>query len=307
MSFTLVAPTFFKSPRSGLSTHYVLLKPNTQLIQHVVLFCYGSGGRSVDLNRFQNFVASHASLTMLCIDRWAQGSSASRDGPGMLREICGLMAEILDLLGIGRVSLAFHSAGAYQALTFAAQHTDRVNLVFPLCAHVSFAVTESRFLNWLTTRAPPFLLTIAERLDGGVVGQLVVKYILTSPKDDRVINPPEALAGLEAYVPSQIESQAERDRSKLDYIMCFGKCPGYPAERALDTFYDCPKDLVWFTTTREMFFGPHLVQKLRPNFRSCEVECISVEDALHANIHLRKDVWAEIYRRILLYQLQFTI
>lgn len=215
----------------------------------------------------------------------------------MLNELADLMAEVLDHLNIKQVSLIFHSAGAYQALSFAARHPDRVYLAFPACAHLSFMVTDSRLMRWVV-KAPEPILKFVSKLDGGPIGKFVLTHFLSSPNDERLITSPHIEQQLEKHQMTDLENQMYQERYFSDYNMCFDRYPGLPSEKLLDLYYDCPKDLVWFSTTKEVFFDPKLIKRITPNFRKAKVECIEIEGAIHGNIQIRKDVWEEIYRRI---------
>lgn len=239
MSSSLTEPITFKSPKSGHTTQYVLLNPKGDTIaKGVILYCYSAGGRSVDVNRYQGFLHSHSAMSILCIDRWPSGPSCSRDGPGILHEMADLMAELLDHFNITQVGLACHSAGGYQGLSFAAHHKTRVKLVFLLCAHVTFAVTDSSFMKWLATRAPAPFLTIARKIDGGPIGKFILKHFMIDSKDDRMIMP-SSQSDPETYHLDDLGTAMHQERSDLDYMMCFGKSNYFPAETALDMFYNC--------------------------------------------------------------------
>lgn len=104
---SLQQPTIFNSAlHSGRNISYFHLNEGAP---HTLIFCYGASSSSLILDVYQPFVESHPALSLLCVDRWTQGSKVARSGQRLFSELSEITLELLDFLKIKRFSVAAHS------------------------------------------------------------------------------------------------------------------------------------------------------------------------------------------------------
>lgn len=319
----LLEEHFFASPSNpSTGINYTHLNPGAQ---HTLIFCYGAGGRALDLTLYQNFTAEHADLSLLCIDRYSLPSPHSSQNSAkplwserapstLLPDLSNLTLELLDALQIRSFSVAAHSAGVYQMLDLvrASSGTDRIQHIFPLCTHIPRPFTASKVMDLLSASPAPIFRTITA-LDsaGGTFGRVVGKLFLTSPQNstNTLVVTPDLQRVVEAYAPSAAQRAIHDERRRVDYDFVYTRLPDVTSESLMEIYRNissCAKgSVVWFTTDGDVFFGPASARRLLDAIsadsatqQDVEVEVVNVSDASHADILFRRDVWEHMYERI---------
>jgi pimeloyl-ACP methyl ester carboxylesterase len=299
---TLQLPLLFNSPSdSRHQIHYVHLNSSAQ---HTLLLCYGAGGSSTFLTLYQDYLTSHPKLGLLCVDRWALGQDITA-GPALLSSLSSITVELLDHLSIPKISVAAHSAGAYEALDFINRFPERTTgHVFPICTHIPAPYTGSKIMSWICTMPEPLFaaVTAIDQLSDTKVERLWLRLV-GSPKTERIddgtfVDSQKLRSILENYKPDKEEVALHKARLDLDYRLGYSRIPGIRVDDLVELYKDCKLDLIWFTCEADIFFGPASVERITKDMTSCKVEVVLVEGASHSDIFLRKELWDRIYEQI---------
>ena len=93
----------------------------------------------------------------------------------------------------------------------------------------------------------------------------------------------------------------EKQRASLDYRLGYARIPGMGIDALTNLYTGCPGRFTWFTCDADIFFGPKSVERIVGKMKGVEkeVEIVVVNEASHADIWLRTEVWKGIYERIL--------
>jgi len=300
---TLCLPKTFHSPSNlDHSIQYVHLNAGAK---NTVLYCYGAGGTARDLTLYQAFITAHPSLSLLCVDRWTQGSNTSRSGPALISELSSITLLLLDSLQISKFSVAAHSAGAYQMLDIVGRAPDRVGHVFPISTHIPAPFTSPQIMQHMCTM-PSFLFNSITKLDSTLSDTWAEKLFLRfvgSQKADRddeevFVDSKELLEILNQYEPDEHQQILKKERLDLDYRLGYTRIAGVGVDLLTALYVDCPADVTWFTCEADIFFGPASVQRIKKQMKKSKVEVIEINKASHSDIFLRKCVWEAIYERV---------
>jgi len=299
---SLQLPVLFDSSLNpGQQIHFVRINPSAP---HTLLFCYGAGGNSSLLTLYQDYLVTHPSLSLLCVDRWVLGPHAP-SGLALLSSLSSITIELLDRLKITKISLAAHSAGIYQALDLISSYPERMTgHVFPICVHIPAPFTASKIMSSMCTM-PGFLFSIVtaiDQLSDTKAEKLFLRW-LGSPKieridDGRFVDSKRLRDVLKSYEPDEKEMALRKEWLDLDYRLGYSRIPGIEVEDLVGFYESCKLDLVWFTCDADVFFGPASVERIAKEMKSCKVEVALVEGACHSDIFWRSDVWDRIYADI---------
>jgi hypothetical protein len=148
---TLCVPASLQSRTNA--GHSILYTHRNKDVPHSLLFCYGAGGDSRLLTRYQNFITAQAlSTSLVSIDRWTQGLTAAQTSPDLFSKLTSITLELLTDLKIAKSSIAALSAGTYQMLHRAINATTRIRHIFPISTHVPAPFTSSKNYKFVVVR-----------------------------------------------------------------------------------------------------------------------------------------------------------
>ncbi|TAQ91378.1 hypothetical protein B7494_g330 [Chlorociboria aeruginascens] len=296
---TLLLPIPFTSPTNpALAIQYTHLNPQGT---NILVYCYGAGGTSVSLTQYQDLTTAHPTLSILCIERWVQGATASTSGLSLFSELSTLTLELLSSLHIQTFSIAAHSAGAYQALHLASCCPEKVKRLFPISTHIPASFTNSKIMNWMCTM-PSFLFTTVTAVDQldvqGTKAEKVLLSVLGGKKIAHVegqdfVDSKSLRDLVGAYKPDAAQVALQKQRLDIDYRFGYCRVPGIGMQELVGLYRGCKVDATWFATNGDVFFGPESVHRMMGVMEN-SVELVVIEGATHADIFLRKEVWQRI-------------
>jgi hypothetical protein len=184
----------------------------------------------------------------------------------------------------------------------------RVQHIFPICTHIPAPFTASKVMESMCTM-PEALFNGLTKMDSSLADTWVEKVWLKmvgSKKADRdvesrFVDSRTLRETLAAYKPDEEQIRMSKERSRIDYRLGYTRIPGISGDSLTKYYTDCPLGNVgvtWFTCDADIFFGPASVQRITEEMKNAVVEMVVVDEASHADIYMRTQVWEMIYQRI---------
>jgi pimeloyl-ACP methyl ester carboxylesterase len=267
-----------------------------------ILFCPGAGGNCIMLSWLQQFAMEHPEIAFITIVRWPRTNLSIRDASYLLDQLTSYTIDLLDTLHIDQVTVVSHSAGVYQQLHLAQEHPGRVKSLDFIATHIPAAYLASRTVSVLP-RLPESVFNLIKIVDSkGIswLNRLGLRGSVWNPHQFYSIHLGSASIDklVDQNMLDNVNDAARLDARDKDYALSWQRLEGMDEQTLANLYKKCRAPVIWYTSPSDVYFGPEAVERIRAEMSQTTVDVRHVDQARHANIYRRIDIWQEIISQV---------